>query len=153
MSIPENMHLWLDRFSRWFLAGIMLVAGVPKLMSPTAFAGVIEAYGLLPEIFLFPAALLLPLLEVIAAVQLIRGRKSGLWLTAGLMIVFIAVLSYGLWLGLDIDCGCFGSEDAEYAAFSGLRTALVRDLLMCIPMLYSFGYFYLFSSNQYGERS
>lgn len=129
------------------------MAGIPKLMSPVAFAGVIGAYGLLPEVLIFPAALLLPLLEVIAAVQLIRAKKSGLWLTAVLMIIFIAVLSYGLWLGLDIDCGCFGPEDAEHEAFSGLRTALFRDLLMCIPILYSFGYLYLLSSNQHGERS
>lgn len=153
MSISGNKLLWLDRISRWILAGVMLAAGVPKLLSPHAFAGVIEAYGLLPEFFIFPAAVLLPLLEVIAAVQLIRAKKSGLWLTAGLMVIFIAVLSYGIWLGLDIDCGCFGPEDPEHEAFSGLRTALVRDLLLCIPMLFSFGYLYLSSSKQCGEQS
>ncbi len=152
MSMSDNMHLWLDRLSRWLLAGVMLLAGVPKLMDPTAFARVIEAYGMLPEFFIFPVAVVLPFLEVVAAVQLIRFKQSGLWLTAGLMVVFMAVLSYGIWLGLDIDCGCFGPEDAEHEAFSGLRVALVRDLLLCIPMLYSFGYFYLLSSKQSGER-
>ena len=52
------------------------------------------------------------------------------------MVVFICVLSYGIWLGLDIDCGCFGSNEPESSAFSGLREALLRDLLLLLPLLF-----------------
>ena len=51
-------------------------------------------------------------------------RWAKVW-AAVLLILFIAVLGYGIWLGLDIDCGCFGPGDPEHDAFSGLRTALV----------------------------
>jgi hypothetical protein len=57
-----------------------------------------------------------------------------------LLLLFIGVLSYAVWLGLDIDCGCFGPEDPEHRAFAGLRMALFRDVLLSIPVLYLFWY-------------
>ncbi len=130
----------------------MIFAAVPKLSDPVAFAQVVEAYGLLPDTLLLPAAVMLPFFELIAAFLLIRGRISGLWISALLMFLFIAVLSYGIWLGLDIDCGCFGPEDIESKAFSNLRLALIRDVLLCIPLLYCFGHKYIFPSNLFGEK-
>lgn len=147
-----QVNIWIDRIARWLLAAVMLFAGIPKLVDPAAFANIIGAYGLLPEFMLFPVAIVLPALEVVAAILLIRASKAGLWLTALLIVLFIAVLSYGIWLGLDIDCGCFGPEDAEHKAFSGLRAALIRDLLLCIPIGYSFAYSYRLIPKLFGER-
>lgn len=129
----------------------MVLAGVPKLLAPDDFAEVVGAYGLVPDMLVFPAAVVLPLAELLAAFLLIRGKRSGLWLAAALMLLFITVLSYGIWLGLDIDCGCFGPEDIEHKAFSGLRTALARDMLLCLPLLYCFWYTYRFPYTQCGE--
>ena len=146
------MTPWIDRLSRWLLAAVMIFAAVPKLADPAAFAEVVGAYGLLPDILVVPAAIFLPALELVGAFLLIRGRVSGLWITALLMLLFIAVLSYGIWLGLDIDCGCFGPEDSESKAFSTLRTALIRDLLLCIPLLYCFVHYYINPSTLLGEK-
>lgn len=143
---------WIEKLSRWFLAGIMVFAAVPKLSDPAVFAEVIGAYGLLPEFLLLPAAVLLPLVELIAAILLLKGKRSGLWISAMLMLLFIAVLSYGIWLGLDIDCGCFGPGDIESKAFSNLRTALVRDLFLCIPIIYCFMHTYIHPSILRGEK-
>lgn len=143
---------WLDRGARWLLAGIFLYAGLPKLLDPLLFANVIAAYGLLPQFLLLPAAIVLPLAEVLAALLLVQKRKAGLWLTAALMVIFIGVLSYGIHLGLDIDCGCFSPEDPEHAAFSGLRTALVRDLLLLVPLAYGFWYSFSTLSTRHGEQ-
>lgn len=148
----QGQLLWLERLSRWLLAGVMLAAGVPKLFSPVSFAEVIEAYGLIPDFLVLAAAITLPIAELIAAFLLIMGKKSGLWLTALLMILFIAVLTYGIWLGLDIDCGCFGPEAPEHEAFSGLRTAWIRDVLLCFPLVYCICYAYKFPFNLSGER-
>ena len=147
-----RVFTWIDRVSRWFLAGIFLFAGVPKIFSPGEFASIIEAYGLVPEFLLLPAAIILPLLEIVAAVQLIRGKRSGLWLSAILMIVFISVLTYGIIIGLDIDCGCFGPEDIEHKAFSSLKTSLLRDVLLCIPLVSSMVYSYKLFPNQNGDK-
>ncbi len=143
---------WLERLSRWFLAGVMIFAAIPKLSDPAAFAEIVEAYGLLPDFLLLPAVIMLPALELLAAFLLLKGSMSGLWISAMLMLLFIAVLSYGIWLGLDIDCGCFAPEDGESKAFSNLRTALVRDVLLCIPILYCFGHKYILPFNPLGER-
>ena len=143
---------WIERLCRWLIAAVMIFAAVPKLSDPAAFAEIVGAYGLLPEFLVLPAALALPLTEVAAAFLLLRGRSSGLWIALMLMLLFIAVLSYGIWLGLDIDCGCFGPEDIEAEAFSSLRTALVRDLLLCIPIIYCFGHKYVLSSKLIEEK-
>ncbi|MBT8361265.1 MAG: hypothetical protein KJO32_09935 [Deltaproteobacteria bacterium] len=143
---------WIEGLSRWFLAGVMIFAAVPKLSDPSAFAETVGAYGLLPDFLLSPTAVMLPCLELITAFLLIKGRSSGLWISATLMLLFIAVLSYGIWLGLDIDCGCFGPEDIESKTLSRLRAALVRDLLLCIPIIYCFIHRFIHPSKLPGEK-
>lgn len=143
---------WVERLSRWFIAGVLIFAAVPKLSDPAAFAEIVGAYGLLPDFLVLPAAFALPLIELTAAFLLFGGRSSGLWIALILMLLFIAFLSYGIWLGLDIDCGCFGPEDAESEALSNLKTALSRDLLLCIPIIYCFGHKYVLSSKLIEEK-
>ncbi len=134
------MMLYVVRASRWMLALIFLYAGIPKLVSWYDFALIVNSYALLPESLAIPAAIVIAGLEVAAAVALLCGRVEGLWGITLLLALFIAVLSWAIWQGLDIDCGCFGPDDPEHRAFSGIRTALVRDILLCIPVLYLFWY-------------
>ncbi|MBM9603426.1 MauE/DoxX family redox-associated membrane protein [Desulfopila inferna] len=122
--------------SRWLLALVFLYAGIPKLLSIDEFAGIIGAYGLLPEVMLVPAAFTIAFLEIVAAAGLLLRKNSALVLTTVLMGLFIGVLSYAIWLGLDIDCGCFGKNDPEYRAFSGLKMALLRDLFLLPPLVF-----------------
>lgn len=135
-----NVLLWVDRLGRWGISLFFLVAAVPKLFDVHGFAALIDAYGLLPDIFLLPVAIVLPVLEMFLAVGLLFNRfrsKIGIGLV---LLSFIVLLSYSIWLGLDIDCGCFGPEDPEHQAFHGLRAALIRDIVMLIPLAYSFWY-------------
>ncbi len=136
----NRLSLYLVRLSRWLLALIFLYAGIPKLISWYDFALIVNSYALLPESLAIPAAIAIAGLEVVAALALLCGRMEGLWGIALLLSLFIAVLSYAIWQGLDIDCGCFGTEDPEHRAFAGIRTALLRDILLCIPVLYLFWY-------------
>lgn len=131
-----TIHSYLDLLCRWLLAVVFLYAGIPKLFDLHGFAAVIGAYSLVPESLLYVTACFLVILEIIAAVALLFKKNFGLHLTAVLMTVFIAVLTYGIVMGLDIDCGCFAVSDPEYQAFSGLRVALVRDLFLLVPLLY-----------------
>lgn len=127
----------LDVVARWLLAIVFFGASIPKMLSPNSFAEVIGAYGLVPEMFLFPLALVMCWGEFFTAVGLLLNQRWALLSTLIFMLIFIAVLSYGIYLGLDIDCGCFGPEDPEHKAFSGLRLALGRDLLLMIPLLFA----------------
>jgi len=83
----------------------------------------------------FPAALLLPALEVVAGTGIFFAVRGSLALIAGMLILFMAVLLYGIHLGLDIDCGCFGPEDPEQA-YKSLRVALARDTVMMAAVLF-----------------
>ena len=104
-----------------------MVSGVAKLMDPQSFVFIIRAYGLLAENLILPAALGLSLAELLAGAALILDLRFALGAIAGLIVFFMLILSYGLWLGLDIDCGCFAAGDPEGEAYHSLRPALYRD--------------------------
>lgn len=129
-ACSSKKSLYLDICCRYILAAVFLFAGVPKFLNPTEFSLSIGAYGMLPDFLLFPAALFLSLSEIILAIGLIFGKSRYLLGSIAILLLFIAVLSYAIYLGLDIDCGCFGPEDPEAAAFSGIREAIVRDFLL-----------------------
>ena len=121
---------WIYRITRWGLALIFIYAGGLKLINPQAFAVIIEAYGLIPESWVLPVAVLLPLAEVVAGIGLIFDIRGSLGAIAGLLVLFMAILGYGMWMGLDVDCGCFGPEDPEGQAYASIRPAFYRDAAM-----------------------
>ena len=99
----------LPLFALWFLAGLFIIAGLPKIIAPQDFALVVFRYHLLPDNLINTTALLLPWLEVFAAAALLHPawRPAGtLWLT-GLLSLSTAAIAISLARGLDIDCGCF----------------------------------------------
>ncbi|MDM8537251.1 MauE/DoxX family redox-associated membrane protein [Desulfobacterales bacterium HSG17] len=128
------------RLIRWGLALIFFYAGAGKLFDPQSFAVIIEAYGIIPESLLMPIAVLLPGLEVIAAVGLLFDVRGSLGTICFLLIVFIVILGYAIHMGLDVDCGCFGPEDPESRAYAGIRPALYRDILMMAGIIYLYAW-------------
>lgn len=134
ITIAARMRRWctfatLQKGIRWLLAGLFLYSGIRKLMDPEGFAVVIAGFGILPDPLVQPAAIALPLFEVVTGLGVFFSIRGSCVAMAGLLLLFIAVLLYGIHLGLDIDCGCFGPEDPEQA-YKGLKAALIRDLVM-----------------------
>ena len=134
----HKVLLWGDRLARWGIALVFLIAAVPKLSDVHGFARIIDAYGILANFLILPTAIILPLVEVLLAIGLFCNSRRSMIGSLVLLLLFIALLSYSIWVGLDIDCGCFGPEDPEYTAFHGLRSALLRDIVMCLLLIYSF---------------
>ena len=126
--------LWIT--GRLLLGGIFIYAGASKLPDPGGFAALIGAYGLLPEFLLLPGAVFLLILEVAVGIGLVFNIRGSLAVMAGLLVLFMAVLGYGIHLGLDLDCGCFGPGDPEAEAFQGLRSSLFRDLIMLAGIVF-----------------
>lgn len=119
---------------RCLLVILFLWAGAGKLLDPRAFAGKLDAFGLVPEAWLVGVALALPLLELFAALAVALRWRSGLPLMAALLLLFIGVLRYGVLAGLEVDCGCFSlGEQAEHTS---LREAFWRDWLMLLGVAY-----------------
>lgn len=108
MKLLSNKYLL---FAFRFLVGFVLViAAIPKIADPSSFAKSIEAYQLIPAIFLNLTAVLIPWVELLIGIFLIVGvmlRGSAI-LSAGLFAAFSIIIAVSLMRGLAIDCGCFG---------------------------------------------
>lgn len=137
----------MERAVRWVLAGIFVYSGSFKLLDPLRFAEIIAGFGLLPEVLIYPLAVLLPVVELIAGIGLVFALRGSLQAIAVMLVMFIAVLLSGIHLGLDIDCGCFGPEDPEQAS-KGLKAALDRDAMMMAAVLFIY-----WSRGRTGRRS
>lgn len=131
---------WPYRLARCGLAAVFLWAGATKLADPAAFAALIDAYGIVPAPLLRPAAIGLPVVEVLAALGLLADIRGSLAVISGLTAVFVAILAYGIRMGLDVDCGCFGPGDIESRAYHGLQAALYRDLVMATGIAFLYGW-------------
>lgn len=127
---------WTYRLLRWGLGGVFIYSGATKLMAPTSFAVLIEAYGIVPDGLILPVAVGLSVLELVSGLGLLLDLEGSLGVITGLLLLFITILGYGIWMGLDVDCGCFGPEDPEAEAFHGLRSALYRDLVMLVVIVF-----------------
>ncbi|MBF0574217.1 MAG: DoxX family membrane protein [Desulfamplus sp.] len=113
------------------LGGVFLYSGLLKITDLLSFSTVIHAFGLVPREIGGVTALFVSSAELIAGMGLVLDIKGSLTAVFSMLIMFMLVLLYGILMGFDIDCGCFGSDDPVGSAFHGLRSALVRDLLMC----------------------
>jgi uncharacterized membrane protein YphA (DoxX/SURF4 family) len=136
----KSVGTWGDRAIRCTLAAVFLFAGASKLRDIQAFAVLIDAFGILPGPLLEPVAVGLPLLEILGGIGLLLDVRGALALVAGLLAVFLAILGYGIWMGLDVDCGCFGPQDPESRGYHGLRLTFARNLLMLSGVAWLFGW-------------
>ena len=134
------MSGWIYKLARWTLGLVFIYAGSIKLLAPRTFAVLIGAYGIVPDGMLMPVAIILPALEVTAGIGLLFDIEGSLAVIAGLLGLFIAILGYGIWMGLDVDCGCFGPDDYEADAFHGLRQSLYRDMVMLAGIAFIYGW-------------
>lgn len=122
---------WVGLLARLALGGVMIAAGVPKLLDRTASIQNVLAYELFGYEVSRAIGILLPVAEVALGVLLILGllTRSAAALTGVLMLVFVAGIVSAWARGLAIDCGCFGTggpvdpEDTTYV------TSIVRDVL------------------------
>lgn len=115
---------------RLLLAATFLYAGVVKLPDMAGFASVIGGFGLLPAALHLPAAYVLVALELGTGLALLTPWRGAVALCAAQLLLFIAVLGWGLHLGLDTDCGCFGPGDAEGDYYHSMNAAILRDVAL-----------------------
>jgi uncharacterized membrane protein YphA (DoxX/SURF4 family) len=130
----DFISLWCDRLIRFIIGSLFIVTGVMKLRDPEAFSVVINAFGIVPSPVTDILAIVLPIIEIIAGLGLVIDFPFSLQGVSALLIVFMGILLYGMHLGLDIDCGCYGPGDVESRAFGGLRKAFYRDTVMALGL-------------------
>jgi uncharacterized membrane protein YphA (DoxX/SURF4 family) len=126
MTRAESLLTWTCVILRVGLAFLFIYGGLVKVVDPKAFARAISPYGLVPEIFLPVVAVGLPIFEVVSGIALLLKARGSLAAVSALLVMFAAVLWYGVLNDLDIDCGCFGA--AEIAGQRNLARVFYRDL-------------------------
>ena len=118
------MMRWLRLALRLALGALFVVTGVLKLRDPSGFATDIANYRLAPA--LAPLlAVVLPWTEIVAgAVLMALGagwRRAAALCIAAMMAVFTVGAGSALARGLDVSCGCFGSDSAPITWWTVLR--------------------------------
>lgn len=114
-----------SRFFHWPLALLFLYSGAIKLFRLPQFAQTVGDFGIVLDSFVQPTALMVCVIELGIAYALFQQKTWSMLATAILILGFLGVLSYGLAIGLDIECGCFGSGYKLK-----LREQLVVDLML-----------------------
>jgi len=66
-------------------------------------------FGIVLDGLVKPVALLVCIVELALAYVLWKQKSWAMLATSALLLGFVGVLSYGVAIGLDIECGCFGS--------------------------------------------
>jgi hypothetical protein len=108
---PSTASKKLELGLRYFIASVLLLTGIGKLLDVPGFIGVIDTYKIIPT-FLQPAiAVSMVLVELKIAENLFR--KINLKITAlaavALHICFTLLATLTLLRGIEVpNCGCFG---------------------------------------------
>jgi putative oxidoreductase len=99
---------------RLVVTGTFVMAALPKIKDPVAFAISVDAFQVVGPTLSNWIALFLPWLELILGIGILlpQIRSSSSILIAVLLIVFISLHASAWIRGLEISCGCFGTESA-----------------------------------------
>ena len=116
--------------ARLVLAGAFVMAALPKIQDPVAFATSVNAFRVIDSGLSGWVALLLPWLELVIGLGILLPtiRRASGALIALLLLLFIALHTSAWMRGLDISCGCFGAETGE--STTDYRWLILRNLLL-----------------------
>lgn len=101
--------------ARLILAAVFLASGALKAIDPAAFLIDIRSFHILPDPWAAWLAMCLPWLEILTGASLLSGilASGAAWLAALMLTTFLAAIARSALIGLDINCGCFGSSTSS----------------------------------------
>jgi len=103
---------------RLVLGVIFVVAALPKIADPAAFARIVYQWQVVPPVPANLVAIVLPWVELVAGLLLISGvwKKDAALVVALLLVVFLGAASYVLAQGIDVEnCGCTSVSETHGA--------------------------------------
>ena len=124
-----------DRVLAVLLALAFVAAGAMKIHDPAAFAVSIARLRMVPTAAVGTVAILLPWIEVVAAIALFvpKFRLPAAKLLMGLLVAFTVILGIAFLRGTAASCGCFGSSDQ---VFNRPPYALLRNVSLMITAFF-----------------
>ena len=122
-----------DTVLRLGLGVMFLYSAWGKILDPGAFQTMVDNYRMLPAgvTALFAATMSMAELLVGAMFIFSKWTREAAFATAVMLAMFIIALAQAQIRGLDISCGCFNEEEG---ASTGVLVALVRDVLLIVPV-------------------
>jgi len=127
------MQRLVDLLVRGF--GLILVfAGITKLRDPYAFLKTVYDYELLPLYGGILTASFVPWLEIFCGIFLVAGiwRKACLLIATTLLLGFITAQGFAIYNGLEIACGCFGTQASVGAKSISISSALAISCVIAL---------------------
>jgi hypothetical protein len=112
---------------RLVLGSLFLYSALPKTRQPYDFLSSVYSYELVGPTLGLLVAMTLPWMELLVGICLVGGVFVGgaLLSSAGLAAMFTFVLTYALYHGLDISCGCFSASGGDQISYLTLLRAVV----------------------------
>ena len=106
---------YLVLLGRLVVSAAFILAALPKIQDPTAFAVSVEGYRIVTANLAMWIALALPWLELATGFGILipQIRRGSALVIALLLIAFIALHASAWARGLDINCGCFNAHESE----------------------------------------
>ena len=106
---------YLILIGRLVISATFILAALPKIQDPAAFAVSVEGYRMVTANLAMWIALALPWLELVTGFGLLipQIRRGSALVITLLLAVFIALHASAWARGLDINCGCFNAHESE----------------------------------------
>ena len=133
------MKQWVGLVARLIVGVVELLAGLSKFSDPAGNVRAVRAYRILPESIVPTVGHALPTIEIVIGALLILGlftRAMGI-LSGLFFLAFIIGISSAWARGLEINCGCFGSQGVPADPQRQYAIDIARDigLLLCCVWL------------------
>ncbi|RJP30576.1 MAG: DoxX family membrane protein [Candidatus Omnitrophota bacterium] len=127
-------HPYFTLLLRVFLGLIFVYSGYSKLIDLAEMANDIDNYRILPTASVNVIAIILPPVELITGFCLIFGLflDGALMITTSMLVVFCIAIESAVLRGLDIECGCALTSDAEIV---GMKVLLRDVFFLCCSLL------------------
>lgn len=126
----EKAAPWVSTMARLVLAGVLIAAGLLKVVDPQSSVQAVRGYELLPPALEAAVGWGLPFVEIGLGLLLVAGVFT--WVVAvavaALVLVFIAAVVSAAVRGLTIDCGCFGGGGTVGIGQTEYGSEIVRDV-------------------------
>ena len=132
-TIPKSFEL-IGKSFYYFIAIVLLFSGISKIVDPIPMMETMKAVFKVNENLLILAATILPVIEIGFGLMLVFNveTKKVLFAVIILFFCFSTFSVYGTIIGLNNDCGCFGSNvSSEF----GVRMIIRNVILLVITLL------------------
>lgn len=109
------------------LGCMFLISALPKIRQPYDFLGDVYGYEVVGPKLGMLVAMTMPWVELVVGVCLLGSIFVGgaLLISAGMGVMFTFVLSWAVYQGLDISCGCFGAGTSTIGYGTIVRAVVI----------------------------